>query len=118
MKSWPNKRTLLYGEEEYSLTSHHQYDLVFMPNYEINKIGPKSVDLFMNIHSLGEMTKETVTHYINCISKSTKPLSIFSVPRTGIRPAATPYKTLRFLHFPAREERWGFFYTPFYAKPL
>jgi hypothetical protein len=71
MKSWPNKRALLYGEEEYSLASHDQYDLVFMPNYEINKIGPKSVDLFMNMHSLGEMTKETVTHYIDCISKST-----------------------------------------------
>ena len=72
MKSWPNKRTLLYGEGEYSTKALDRYDLVFMPSYEICKIDQNSVDLFMNNNSLGEMTKEAATNYIDYIAKSTK----------------------------------------------
>ena len=72
MKSWPNKKVLLYGENEYSIKSHSEYDLIFMPCYEISKIGQDSVDLFVNKNSLGEMTKEAVINYVNHITKSTR----------------------------------------------
>jgi hypothetical protein len=72
MKSWPNKKVLLYGEEKYSDKSHNQYDLIFMPSYEIERVGNNSIDLFMNKNSLGEMTKEAVTNYVNHIVKSTR----------------------------------------------
>jgi putative sugar O-methyltransferase len=72
MKTWPNKKTLLYGEGEYSEKAHDQYDLIFMPSWEISKTGKNSIDLFMNQTSLGEMTKEAVTNYVDHIVGSTK----------------------------------------------
>ncbi len=72
MKTFPEKRCLLYGEAEYSGSSHEKYDMVFMPSYEICKIGSDTVDLFINKNSLGEMTKEAVYEYIKYISKATK----------------------------------------------
>ena len=72
MKSWPNKQTLLYGEGQYSTEAQDQYDLIFMPSYEIWKVGQDSIDLFMNKNSLGEMTKEAATNYIYYITKATK----------------------------------------------
>ena len=72
MKSWPNKKVLLYGEKEYSNNTHDQYDMIFMPSYEICKMTQNSVDLFVNKNSLGEMTKEAVVNYVDHITKSTK----------------------------------------------
>ena len=72
MKSWPNKKTLLYGEEEYSEKSHSEYELIFMPSYEIENIGQNSIDLFMNKNSLGEMTSKSAINYVHHIANSTR----------------------------------------------
>lgn len=72
MKTFPNKRSLLYGEENYSSDLHKKYDLIFMPSYEICKIGESTADLFLNKNSLGEMAKEAVCNYVRYISKATK----------------------------------------------
>jgi hypothetical protein len=72
MKSFPEKRILLYGEAEYSSAAHEQYDAIFMPSYEIVKLAPQSVDLFMNKNSLGEMTRESVHAYIEHIARATR----------------------------------------------
>ncbi|MDO8525144.1 MAG: putative sugar O-methyltransferase [Candidatus Omnitrophota bacterium] len=72
MKTWPNKKVLLFGEGDYSSEKHGQYDLIFMPAYEICKIDELSVDLFINKNSLGEMTKEAVVNYIYHITRATR----------------------------------------------
>lgn len=72
MKVWPNKRVLLYGEENYSSDLQGRYDLIFMPSWEIGKVGDSSIDLFLNKNSLGEMTQESVTNYIHYITKATR----------------------------------------------
>ena len=72
MKSWPKKRVLLYGEEEYSKKSHDKYELIFMPSYEIEKISSNSIDLFINKNSLGEMDRKAAANYIRYISFSTR----------------------------------------------
>ena len=72
MKSWPNKKTLLYGEEEYSEKSHSEYEMIFMPSYEIENIGQNSIDLFMNKNSLGEMTRKAAINYVHHIANSTR----------------------------------------------
>lgn len=71
MHVWPQKKVLLYGEEDYSPAAHRQYDMIFMPSYEITKVGPSSVDLFINKNSLGEMGREAAAHYIAEIAKAT-----------------------------------------------
>lgn len=72
MKTWPKKKVLLYGEEEYSEKSHGKYELIFMPSYEIENIGQSSIDLFINKNSLGEMTREAAINYVHYIMSSTK----------------------------------------------
>lgn len=72
MKSWLKKKTLLYGEQDYSEESHNNYDLIFMPSYEIENVGKNSIDLFMNKNSLGEMTRETASNYIHHVANSTR----------------------------------------------
>lgn len=58
MKTYPDKKALLYGEADYAPHAHGRYDLIFMPSWEIEKVGHETVDLFINKNSLGEMTKE------------------------------------------------------------
>jgi len=72
MKSWPNKRVLLYGEEEYSLDMHNKYDLIFLPSFAAEKLEDNSIDIFLNQNSLGEMLSDTAHKFIQIISKSTK----------------------------------------------
>lgn len=71
MKTWPEKRTLLYGEEEYSQEKNSSYDLIFLPPFEITKLTNNSIDLFINKNSLGEMNPDAVNNYLKYICKST-----------------------------------------------
>lgn len=72
MKTFPHKRVLLYGEAQYDFWSHDKYDLVFMPPWEIEKIGQSTVDLFLNKNSLGEMNSKAVENYVSCISQAAR----------------------------------------------
>jgi|TARA_B100001964_G_scaffold137952_2_gene152105 hypothetical protein len=72
MSAFPGRRTLLYGEENYSVTTHEKYDFVFMPPWEMEKLGRSSIDLFVNKNSLGEMRKDAVSNYIKHITNSTR----------------------------------------------
>lgn len=72
IKTWPDKRVLLYGEGDYSGQAHSRYDLIFMPSFEIERIPDDSVDLFINKNSLGEMTSNAVANYIHYIATSTR----------------------------------------------
>ena len=48
MKVWPDKKVLLFGEEEFSENSFKEYDMIFMPSFMIDKLKSKTVDLFIN----------------------------------------------------------------------
>ena len=72
MKSWPEKKTLLYGEDNFSKNSFLKYDLIFMPANEIEKLGHNSIDLFLNKNSLGEMTDVAAKNYVSKISEASK----------------------------------------------
>ena len=71
MKTWPEKKTFLYGEEEYSQEKNNSYDLIFLPPFEIAKLTNNSIDLFINKNSVGEMNAEAVNNYLKYICKST-----------------------------------------------
>jgi len=72
MTNWPEKKALLYGEDDYGPAAHGRYDLIFMPSFEIGKAGGDTVDLFTNINSLGEMDREAVTNYVGHIARTTR----------------------------------------------
>ena len=66
---FPKKKFLLYGEREFDEACAGLYDIILMPNFEIEKLTENSVDLFINEASFGEMNKSTVENYISHISR-------------------------------------------------
>tara|TARA_B100001175_G_scaffold281939_1_gene260663 strand:+ start:1024 stop:2202 length:1179 start_codon:yes stop_codon:yes gene_type:complete len=71
-KSFPNKKPFIFGEEEFKNDFIKNYDLIFLPNWEIEKIKPNSFDIFMNKNSLGEMEPDSAHNYINHIHRTSK----------------------------------------------
>ena len=71
MKIWPEKKTLLFGEGEFNAQSVDDYDLIFMPPWKIELLADKSVDIFLNKNSIGEMNSKAATNYIKHICRST-----------------------------------------------
>lgn len=71
MKAFPDRNALLYGEKPYSAQSHGEYDLIFMPSFRIEDVGSRSVDLFVNKNSLGEMSAEAVENFVPKIVRAT-----------------------------------------------
>lgn len=72
MKTFPQKKTLLFGEKEFEPSDVDNFDLIFLPSYEINKMSENSVDLFVNKNSLGEMRKETTEYFVKKINFCSK----------------------------------------------
>lgn len=72
MKSFPDKKFLLYGEDSYSPSRHRDYDFILMPSWEIAHVGQLTVDLFINKNSLGEMNEGAARNYVDRIAQSTK----------------------------------------------
>jgi hypothetical protein len=55
MKIFPDKRFLLYEEDALTEERLREYDFIMLPSFEISKLPPRSVDLFLNENSLGDM---------------------------------------------------------------
>jgi putative sugar O-methyltransferase len=75
MSAYPEKKFLLYGErEDEYITSDviEKYDYVLMPNFMLPHLGNNSVDVFINFHSLSEMSKETAQEYGKHIARVSK----------------------------------------------
>ena len=72
MMTWPEKKTLLFGEADFGPDSHERYDLIFMPSWEIEQLGDGTVDVFLNKNSLGEMSAAAASNYVHHISRSTR----------------------------------------------
>jgi putative sugar O-methyltransferase len=72
IKTWPGKKSFLYGESNFSNEITSKYDLIFLPNFEIEKIQKNTIDLFINKNSLGEMKPETSKKFIKNICNISK----------------------------------------------
>lgn len=62
MQAFPDKRFLLYGEEELTADSLQSYDFILLPATELSKLESGCVDLLINENSLGEMRGDTCRH--------------------------------------------------------
>ena len=71
-KSFPNKKNLFYGERSVNKNVISEYDLIFLPPWEIETIQDNSVNLAINKNSLGEMNPETARNYINHVHRTSK----------------------------------------------
>ena len=71
-KCYPNKKNFFYGEENFNSTTPINYDLVFLPPWEIEKIESNSIQLAINKNSLGEMEPDAAKNYLNHIHRTSK----------------------------------------------
>ena len=71
-KCYPNKKTLFYGETDLNNVHLKEYDLIFLPNWEIKKIQNNEVDFTINKNSLGEMNSDAAYNYIEHINRVSK----------------------------------------------
>lgn len=71
IKCFPDKKIFLYGESEFLENKLDQYELIFLPNWEIEKINSNIIDMTINKNSLGEIEPLAARNYINRIHKFT-----------------------------------------------
>ena len=69
-KCFPKKKIFLYGQENFGSNTLKNYDLVFLPGWEITKIADNEIDFAINKNSLGEMNSETSLNYLKHIHRT------------------------------------------------
>jgi putative sugar O-methyltransferase len=84
MSCFPNKKVLLYGEDELNEVTLKKYDIIILPNFEIGKFPTAKADLVFNSYSLSEMSAETINAYIPELKRACN-TSIFHVNHTEER---------------------------------
>ena len=71
-KCFPDKSNFFYGEENFNSSIINNYDLIFLPPWEIENIETDSVDLSINKNSLGEIEANAAKNYIKHIHRTSK----------------------------------------------
>ncbi len=69
MKCFPGRRFLLYGEGLLDEKAVSEYDFIFMPSCEIGRLPDRSVDIALNMSSLGEMNPDTCRRFVSEICR-------------------------------------------------
>ena len=71
-KCFPKKKNFFYGEQTFSNQIKIDYDLIFLPPWEIETLENDTFDLAINKNSLGEMQPETAKNYLKHIHRTSK----------------------------------------------
>tara|TARA_B100000686_G_C16771428_1_gene965416 strand:+ start:1038 stop:2456 length:1419 start_codon:yes stop_codon:yes gene_type:complete len=79
-EAFPKLKTL-FVEEDTDISNYKEYDFVFVPAGLENKFKGIEIDLFINIHSLGEMPNEVISKWINFIEQVVNVKNIFLLNR-------------------------------------
>ena len=72
LKSFPDKKFLLYGEGELGRQSLDEFDFILFPSFEIASLPDRSVELFANKNSLGEMSPDLCRLFVREICRTTE----------------------------------------------
>ncbi len=119
-KCFPSKQLLLYGERDFTSECLTDYDMVFMPPWEIDRLPEASIDLFFNKNSLGEMTPAATNAYLDHIGRVTRG-HFFHLNHDSIRCGggllAREYKIPGSLQLVSREPDPGHLLTQSIAEP-
>lgn len=71
-KCFPNKKNFFYGESKFDKNVELNYDLIFLPSWEIEKLDKDTVNLAINKNSLGEMDPDAAKNYLQHIHRTSK----------------------------------------------
>ncbi len=82
-KSFPQKKNFFYGEHSFDQISQKDFELIFLPPWEIESLDSNSIDLAINKNSLGEMDSDAAKNYLYHITRTSK--YFFSMNHEHIR---------------------------------
>lgn len=70
-KAFPNSRILKYDDSFTKLNRDvlELFDIVLLPNFELDKVESLFADLIVNVRSLSEMSYESIVNYLNEIDR-------------------------------------------------
>ena len=71
-KCFPKNRNFFYGEAEFNKDIETNYELIFLPPWEIEKINENTINLSINKNSLGEMDPLAAKNYLEHIHRTSK----------------------------------------------
>ena len=71
-KCFPDKKNFFYGENKFSIETLKNYDLIFLPPWEIENIPDNSTQVVINTNSLGEMEPIVAKNYLKHIHRISK----------------------------------------------
>lgn len=102
MSAYPSARVGLFGEVDLQKDDLDQYDFVFMPNFEITRLGDDWADLSFNSWSLAEMDPGPIANYIGHLCRVARTY-LFHVNHTNFSKVGADlfpvdYKKFRLLH--------------------
>ena len=83
-QSLPDKKLLLYGEQEFSCNSVSDFDVVLMPPSEMARLTDKSVDMTFSSHVLADLAPPALGAYVGQIARFTKgPVMAVSIEKSS-----------------------------------
>lgn len=72
LKSFPERKFLLYGENKLSEETISQYDAVLMPLFDLAKVPAGSVGLTFSSHAVSDISDAALIEYLSQISRITQ----------------------------------------------
>jgi putative sugar O-methyltransferase len=78
--TFPDAKILLV-EKDTDVSNYKHYDFIFVPTGMEQKFSGIDVDLFLNTHSLGEMTNNVIQHWVRFIEQEVRTKNIFMLNR-------------------------------------
>ena len=69
-KAFPEKKVFLYGEKKLNFDKLSDYELIFLPSWEIENLKDDSLELMINKNSLGEMKPSVALNYLKQIHRT------------------------------------------------
>ena len=72
LKSFPDLKFLLYGEEDMTPEAVARSNVILMPPFELSKVPTKSVDLTFSSHTMSDLSRSAQIVYLNEIERMTR----------------------------------------------
>jgi putative sugar O-methyltransferase len=72
LKSFPNLKFLLYGEEDMTPEAIARFNVVLMPPFQLSKVPTRSVDVTFSSHTMSDLSRPAQIVYLNEIERMTR----------------------------------------------
>jgi hypothetical protein len=71
-RAFPQKKLLLYGEQNLTFEAIAQADIVLLPLYEMENMPLSSVDITFSSHAISDVSQAAMDRYMNAVSRITR----------------------------------------------